>query len=310
MAQANKISLLVHELPDGDALGSAYGIKSFLNNKFPKKDVKIIGINDIKNDFLEALFGLEKEKYDDEWISQSLGIILDTANEERILGQKHKLCKFLIRIDHHPYVNKVANIEWIDDLSSSTCEMVTRLLNVWDHKRIDAHTSAFLYTGLLTDTNRFLHPNTTSDTLLIASLLSQTKFDKNRIHHILYTKSYDVYRYEKFLSDKIEFNTTTHIASLLIPKDAHLKFKIKEQTSMVHLLGGITEFAIWTTLYYEPKLKNWKGSIRSYNIDVRPIAMKYHGGGHKFAVGFKLENVNDFKKVIADLATLTKKSKK
>jgi phosphoesterase RecJ-like protein len=76
---------------------------------------------------------------------------------------------------------------------------------------------------------------------------------------------------------------------------------------MVYLLSGISEIKVWATLYYEPTLKIWKGSIRSRNIDIKDIAAKYNGGGHKFAAGFKLKNPIIFKDVIADLKKISTK---
>ena len=42
--QYENIAIFFHELPDLDALGSAYGLQYFLKTKYPGKEVKIIGL--------------------------------------------------------------------------------------------------------------------------------------------------------------------------------------------------------------------------------------------------------------------------
>jgi nanoRNase/pAp phosphatase (c-di-AMP/oligoRNAs hydrolase) len=62
---SNNISIFVHEMPDGDALGSALGLQCFLKNKFHKKNIKIIDIKNVKSEFLSKLFVWKKETIND-----------------------------------------------------------------------------------------------------------------------------------------------------------------------------------------------------------------------------------------------------
>jgi phosphoesterase RecJ-like protein len=106
-----KISLFFHEVPDFDGLGACFALQNFLNNKFPNKEVKIIGFDVLDRTFGKDYFEFNQEHVPNEFLSDSLGIILDTANEQRVWTGRHKYCKELIRIDHHPQVETFAQFE-------------------------------------------------------------------------------------------------------------------------------------------------------------------------------------------------------
>ncbi|MCQ2957253.1 MAG: hypothetical protein MJ233_05570 [Mycoplasmoidaceae bacterium] len=82
--QYENIAIFFHELPDLDALGSAYGFQYFLKAKFPEKDVKIIGLDTLSSQFENNMFYFDKKHIPNEFLANALGIILDTANASRI----------------------------------------------------------------------------------------------------------------------------------------------------------------------------------------------------------------------------------
>jgi nanoRNase/pAp phosphatase (c-di-AMP/oligoRNAs hydrolase) len=86
-----------------------------------------------------------------------------------------------------------------------------------------------------------------------------------------------------------------------LDKNDFKKNDVSEKTPIIHVLGNVEELKVWTTLYYDSVGKFWKGSLRSRNIDLRKIAKKFDGGGHKFACGYKLSKVEDFNKVLNEI---------
>jgi nanoRNase/pAp phosphatase (c-di-AMP/oligoRNAs hydrolase) len=83
------------------------------------------------------------------------------------------------------------------------------------------------------------------------------------------------------------------------------KYKV-EASSMIWTMNNVEKINIWTSLYYETTNKVWKCSIRSKKIDIRPVAQKFNGGGHKNACGLVLKNESEFAKVIAELEKISK----
>lgn len=121
----DNIALFFHERPDFDALGSCFGLKEFINDNFPQKKVKIIGL-----DTLPALYGSSLFVFDrvanassDFFLANALGIVSDTANAARVYSRKNSLCKETLRVDHHPHTEVYCDFEWVDPLVPAACEM-------------------------------------------------------------------------------------------------------------------------------------------------------------------------------------------
>jgi phosphoesterase RecJ-like protein len=79
-----KISLFFHEVPDFDALGACYALKRYVRDLFPEKEVAIIGLDVLDESFSKGFFSFDKQHVPNDFLTDSLGIILDTANEQRV----------------------------------------------------------------------------------------------------------------------------------------------------------------------------------------------------------------------------------
>ena len=69
--KCNKIAIFFHEIPDFDALGSAYAFKSFILNKFPNKQVEIIGLDVLNSNFYKNYFDLNSTYISNEFLKDS-----------------------------------------------------------------------------------------------------------------------------------------------------------------------------------------------------------------------------------------------
>ncbi len=305
--QFDNISLFFHETPDFDALGSCYGLREFIKDNFPKKIVKIIGLDTLPEEFLSTLFPGSKEVVSDEFIKSSLGIVSDTANAARVYTGKYKICNETIRVDHHIEVENFCDTEWVDPIFPAASLMWAELF-IGSGLRLSPITAKYLYAGIITDTGRFLHYNTTPDTYLITHSLVLTGFNREEVHTAVYSKSKKQLLFDSDITKRIKI--VGRVAYAILPKNIFKKHGIKIQHSMVHLLSNIKDIDVWTTLYYDTTLKCWKGSLRSVNIPINHIAQKFNGGGHKFAAGFKLENKAQYKDVIAEITNYLKELKK
>ena len=89
----NKIIIFPHARPDGDCIGTSFGLKNIIETSWPDKTVIVAGET---SDFTSFLGRPETLK--DEDFKGALAISVDTANEERIAEQRYKLCDELIKI--------------------------------------------------------------------------------------------------------------------------------------------------------------------------------------------------------------------
>lgn len=299
----DKITLFFHANPDLDALSSAFGLKFFIEKNFKNKEVIVCDYDEVREDvFLETFREFETNKTTDKFLKSSLGIIVDTANEERVYSKKNRLCKKTIRIDHHLQVEEFCDIEWIQPQTSSATEMVVNLIKFWGLE-VDENILNTLYYGILTDTNRFMYSNVNSETFLTISWMLKMGLNKDKVHNDLYTKSFKESVLNNKIFKKIKI-TKKGVGYILLDKKDNKKYKLKKFGDKVNLMAGYKEIKIWTILYFDEDSQFWKGSLRSREYDINSVAVKFNGGGHKLASGYKLDDKKDFKKVIKELERL------
>ncbi|SYV90784.1 Bifunctional oligoribonuclease and PAP phosphatase nrnA, partial [Metamycoplasma alkalescens] len=95
------IVIFHHIRPDGDCLGSQFGLKHLIQENFPKKNVYTIG--DPKDSYSYLDFKMDKLPL--QKLANSLAIIVDANFKERLECREFLDNNFfdeVIRIDHHP----------------------------------------------------------------------------------------------------------------------------------------------------------------------------------------------------------------
>ena len=116
----NSIVIARHIGADPDALGSQFALKELIEINFKEKSVYAVGTTAQRFRFMGTL-----DKIDDIDKSKSLLIVLDTPDKKRIEGIDDILeFDSVIKIDHHPFVEKFSDIEYIEDSASSTSQLI------------------------------------------------------------------------------------------------------------------------------------------------------------------------------------------
>ena len=93
----DRIAIFRHIIPDYDALGSQYGLATWIKDNFPNKDVKVLGDNHVT--LTPRLFPPMDELSQDWFKEPFLAIILDVGNTSRIADQRWKKAKFKMLIN-------------------------------------------------------------------------------------------------------------------------------------------------------------------------------------------------------------------
>ena len=117
--KSDTIVIARHVGPDPDALGSSIGLKESILATFPNKSVYVVGSPATKFKYLGNL-----DKVPSYISKNALLIVTDTPNIKRIDGVNLSDFKNIIKIDHHPFVEKFADVEWIDTTASSASQMI------------------------------------------------------------------------------------------------------------------------------------------------------------------------------------------
>ena len=190
-----KIVIIPHKNPDGDAIGSTLGLWHYLKGK--GQDATIIVPNDFPK-FLKWMPGTEQIVNFEKDASKAKSLInkasviftLDFNHLGRI-GQLQPLLEdasaTFVMIDHHQEPDGYAKITYSDVSMSSTCEMVYNVIEgLNDIDFITPELAISLYTGIMTDTGSFKYSSTTSRTHSVVAKLIERGAKNTEAHNKVY----------------------------------------------------------------------------------------------------------------------------
>ena len=300
-----KIRLARHVGADPDAVGSSMSLKNSILLTFPFKDVKLLGTG--SNRF--SYFG----KFDkcEEIEEDTLLIVCDTPDIRRIDGVDD-INKFsdVIKIDHHPFIEKFKDnsLEYIDISASSASEIVLRLINETP-LLMDEVIASQIFWGIISDTNRFMFNNSSPDTFhLIGNLIEKYHLNINKLYEPLYLRPLEEVRLEGFIASNMEI-TENGVGYIKITDKTLNEFKTDAAApgNMIGNFNYIDKVYVWIFITEDVKNENYRISIRSRGPIINKIAEKYHGGGHNFASGARITDINEADLLINELDEELKK---
>lgn len=299
-----KIAIFRHIHPDFDALGAAFALKEFININFGNADVRVLGDN--HDDFVPRVFPKSNNTPNDWFNEPFLAIVLDTPNTRRISDPRFSKASYIIKIDHHPFIEEYGDLEIIDDKKSSASELLADML--FSYKMIiNKNVARNLYIGIVGDSGRFEYSNTSTETLDIASKLLGTGINIVDIYRDMYLRSRNDLRVMSFILDNYSC-TDKGVAYFIFSRDDLKKFNIttnkaKDFVNLFHYVDGIK---IWLIITADMRENCYRASIRSEKISIRGVCEKFGGGGHDFACGAKLLHdieIKDFINALDELIT-------
>ena len=284
-----------HQSPDPDAIGSQHGLAHILKRSFPKKQIFCTGKTDPNLKWLG-----HEDQVSDEAYQKSLVIVTDCANRPRISDSRYNTGQALIKIDHHPNVDQFGDVQWVNPLKSSACEMIYDLCAALPQLKMDDQSAALLYAGIVGDTGRFMFSNVSPHTLQVTAQLAKYHFSMNKINQKEIETTLNVSRLYGYLQQHLHvFKNGT--AYYLITQKLLKQFKVSDQTFISkNLPGNIDQIVAWG-YFKEQRDGTFKVSLRSHAPAINKLAAKYNGGGHALASGALVQNLSQVKAVIKDL---------
>ena len=290
---------------DPDALGSQFALKEIILKTFPNKKVYAVG-----NPASRFKFFGNNEKIDNIDTTKGLLIVLDTPDIKRIDGVSLNNFEYVIKIDHHPIIDKYANIELIDEDSCSTSQLILEF--IFNNKiEINKEIGEKLYLGIVGDTDRFLHDYTSSKTFsLVTRLLEETNIDFTSLYKVLYQIPISEIRFEVYIYQNLIL-TENGVAYIKITDRKLKEFGVDSAAAgnMINDLKFVNEIIVWVFLTEDIKSNLIRANIRSVGPYINDVATKFGGGGHKYASGVKLKTWDDSDKLINELDELVKNYK-
>lgn len=290
MLARNSIAIIIHTLPDADAVGSGLAMQKALEKKNIKSEVFCVDAIPKEYRFMPGWHGINNKLDTD---AEAI-LVLDTGGEEKI-GFKNfrKFSIPIYSIDHHIQSNKYYSDAHVDLSLSSTSEILYDLF-VDYNLEIDKDMANCLLAGIIYDTQYFQHITVNDKLFCIASDLVEKGARIPKINsHMNEKRSVEVLRLWGKIIERVKFDRDLGFTSTaILPEDTKIiGDNLSGLKGLNSLLNSINGSSV-SVILKEDDRGTIKGSLRSDefkhpNINVADIANKFGGGGLKYASGFR-----------------------
>lgn len=298
----DEIVIARHVGPDPDAVTTEIALRDSIKETFPNKKVYAVGSQVSRFKIYGNL-----DRVDESTLTNALLIVVDVPNISRIDGATFEKYKEVIKIDHHPFEDKMGEVEWVDATSCSTAQLVAEL--ILDSKlKITYEIAANLFCGIVSDSDRFLLSYTTSKSFSITSrLIDSVKLDFTNLYPKLYERPIEEIRFQGYLAQNLNV-TENGFAYLKISTEDINKFNVDSSTAsnMVNNFNFIKGIYAWSFITYDAKNDIYKVNIRSRGPIINEVASRYNGGGHIYASGARVKTMEEIDNLIKDLDEVCK----
>jgi phosphoesterase RecJ-like protein len=305
LRDAEKLVVVAHENPDGDALGSLVAMQGILT-AIGKDCLMFISARELPLPQEYSFFplaGLVSEPPAD--VEERTIVFLDCGNIERnpaeAFRRRGRDGLRILNIDHHHDNTRFGTVNLVVPEASCTAEIIWGLM-----KELGVSPSVTvaeaLYVGLITDTGRFMYENTGRRAHLMAADLIDAGVDV----HEIYRRVYEGVPYGKLallargLANVERYDDGRLTISALSAGDFSASDAEESYSEGVidHLraVQGTRVAALIRDRLNGPNVAGArKVSLRAGDdrIDVSAIARAQGGGGHRQAAGFSTELSND-----------------
>lgn len=298
--RADKIVIVSHVSPDGDAIGSSLGLYHFLDSQ--DKNVTVIVPNAFP-DFLKWMPGAKDvlrydryKEFADKLIAEADVICcLDFNAIKRIEAMGDAVLASPARkmmVDHHPFPEQFCSIVISHPEISSTSELVFRLIcRLGYFEDISKEGAECIYTGMMTDTGGFIYNSNNRETYFIISELLSKGIDKDEI----YRKVYNTYSESRLrlmgyiLYSKMKVYNEYNAAMISLTKDEQGQFNYVKGDSegFVNIPLSIKNVCFTAFFREDTEMDMIKISLRSVgDFPCNKVAAEFfNGGGHLNASG-------------------------
>ena len=312
LKKSEKISIITHYNPDGDAIGSGVAMYHYVKslgkqatfivpNPFPKNIE--FALENVNYFIAECAFKQVKQIL----LDSDLFLILDMNNNarsgeslERVLNDS--MAKKIL-IDHHVKPDKY-DLSFSYPESSSSSEVVYNILSrLTKQKVLSKEISTALYLGIITDTGSVAYSSDNPEVYSVLYYVLKSGIKASKLHQ----KIFDTYSFDRLkllgyaISHKIKIFPKQRAAFIYLSKKElkDFNYKIGDLEGVVNYCLKLEEVDFCAMLTErEDKIRiSFRSKDASINVDV--FARKYwNGGGHVMASGKSYESLDNVVKTL------------
>jgi len=298
---ANRILIVSHIRPDGDAVGSLLGLGLVLEEMGKK-------VNTVLEDGVPLTFHFlygHEHVYKDAAGVYDLVIVVDCSDISRVGSVLDEIGQPDINIDHHPTNTMFASLNIVQKEAVATAEIIYKLIQ---HLSLPLNKpiAEALLTGIIMDSLGFRTSNTTSQVLRIAADLQEQGANISMIHRkALLERSYEAVKYWGAGLSKAEKEGRLVWATLSLEDRDSVGYPGRDDADLVNILSTIKETDI-CIVFVEQRGGSVKISWRARpGFDVSRVALQFGGGGHKPAAGAEIRG--ELENIKGDVIRATKR---
>lgn len=290
----NNIVIVRHIGADPDALCSQLALRDSIRLTYPNKKVLCYGSISSRFGYLPRL-----DKFED--IGDVLLIVVDTPDKKRVDFSWNVQISDSIKIDHHPFIEKFCELECINDTASSASEIVLELINNTPLKLND-EIAEVIYTGIVSDTNRFMFNASSKVFKLVSMLLEEYKIDTTKVYQNLYMRPISEVKLQGYISSNFTI-TENGFAYVKLSNEIlnELNVDVGSAGNMINSFNFIEGVLVWAVVTEDVKNNIYKFNIRSRGPIINIVAEKHNGGGHKLASGARVQSTDEVEKLLNEL---------
>lgn len=281
LLEQDNILILCHRSPDGDTLGSGFGLLHGLQQL--GKQVRLACSDEIPEKYA-YMQPQEQPVFEPQFV-----IAVDVA-DAKLLGDLEECWSSQVDlcIDHHGSNRDYAKSLLLEADSAAACELLYLLVKEMGVEVTEQMADCF-YTGMATDTGCFRYSNTTVRTHRLAAELMEKGCHFQWINQRLFeTKSRSQLEVEKEAMATLEYHFEHRCAMITLTRDMveNNQAADDELEGLASLPRQIEGVWVGVTLKEMKDRSGYKISLRSTEeADSSAIASLLNGGGHARAAG-------------------------
>jgi phosphoesterase RecJ-like protein len=300
--KADRILVISHIRPDGDAVGSLIGLGLMLEEM--GKEVNLV-LEDGVPIVFHHLTGSEKVFREARGV-YDLVVVVDCSDIDRIGSILDDYGEADVNIDHHPTNTHFAKLNLVQEDAVATAEMVFEIAEILSMP-ITLPIAESLLTGIITDSLGFRTSNISPKALRIAAKLQEEGAHLPVLYRkAMIEKSFEAIKYWGQGLSKIIHEEGLVWTSLSLEDRKIANYSGRDDADLINVLSTIRDTDV-SLVFVEQKGSSVKVSWRAQpGFDVAQIALKFGGGGHKPAAGAEIKG--ELERVQEDVLEATRKA--
>jgi phosphoesterase RecJ-like protein len=292
--------LTSHARPDGDAIGSQIALGLAL--EAIGKTVRWVGHDPAPLPY-RHFPAVDRIDTSGTWAGDTDAVIVmecNTLARPEVTGLDGR---FVINIDHHLGNTMYGDVNWFDESACAVCEMAADVIDALGVAWTPA-IATHLYLGITTDTGSFRHANITARTFELCRRIAATGVNPAALAREIYDSfSIGRVRLTGEMLHTMELHHGNRLAVLYYDDEMLQRCgaTADDTDGLVNIPLGAKD-VVAVVLIKKQASGELRISLRSKgDIDVRAVAQKWHGGGHRNASGCTITgSVGDAKRALID----------